>query len=646
LPTEVNPLAQSGTAANFALAVAVLSGIGLLVWYSPSLEGAHASVAGMAAPGLGSVFRTLHRTSSDLAMLLILVHAVRTGLAGKFRGPRWLPWITGVGLAVLVWFIGWTGYWLIWDQPAQQVAVTSMRLLDSLRIFGEPLERLYLADRLVPSLLFFVVFFLHLLLPLAIAIGLALHLARLSRARLFPGRKLMLALAAGLMLASILAPAPLDEPARMAIKPAAFRVDAWYLTPLALALRFQDLGLWIAIFGTTAIAASLPWLGRREPTQRQAARVEPSRCHACTQCVQDCPFDAISMVPRTDNRRLSSQAWVDPDRCVACGVCTGSCDSEAMSLPWFDTVREEGRIAAAIESAGVTPWVALVGADLGPHPGDRGNAEWEHCLPGYQIHPVPTASWVRPKFVERLLTSGVKGVLVVRDGRVESSARDGNRWVSERLEGRRKPILRPSRFPAEGRFLVLDHDPSRTSELGRQAAAFRNVVGKPTSDPIRNSGWKRALAGGGMALGLAAAVVVPSRLKVANPAPAGPELVFSFTAYGAMEEPAELDPEEQAALPVHMRGRPTEKPRRAPVIVRLEIDGAREERSYEAKGWGEDGPAIGEWRQDIAPGEHRVALEVIADADEPPLRWAGQIQAEPRHISVLTFDPRKGFRLE
>ena len=34
-----------------------------------------------------------------------------------------------------------------------------MRLLDALPIFGEPLGRLYVADRMVPSLLFFVVFF-------------------------------------------------------------------------------------------------------------------------------------------------------------------------------------------------------------------------------------------------------------------------------------------------------------------------------------------------------------------------------------------------------------------------------------------------------------------------------------------------------
>ena len=122
--------------------------------------------------------------------------------ARKFSGARWLPWVSGVGLIALVWFIGWTGYWLVWDQPAQQVAVGSMRLLDTLPIFGEPLGRLFVADRMVPSLLFFVVFFLHMLLPLGIAVGLALHLVRVSRVRLFPRWPVMAALTAGLGVSS------------------------------------------------------------------------------------------------------------------------------------------------------------------------------------------------------------------------------------------------------------------------------------------------------------------------------------------------------------------------------------------------------------------------------------------------------------
>src|SRR5690606_29161276 len=206
----------------------------------------------------------------------------------EFSGARWLPWVSGVGTVGLIWFIGWTGYWLVWDQPAQQVAVTSMRLLDALPIFGEPLGRLYVADRMVPSLLFFVVFFLHMLLPLAIAVGLAIHLMRVSRAKLFPNAKVSAALTVGLMVSALIVPVPLDAPAQMAVKAAAFTVDGWYLTPLALALRFQSAGLWVALFGTLFTAAAIPWLlGRRRAPATYQSFVEASRCHACTQCVQD-----------------------------------------------------------------------------------------------------------------------------------------------------------------------------------------------------------------------------------------------------------------------------------------------------------------------------------------------------------------------
>jgi len=85
-----------------------------------------------------------------------------------------------------------------------------MHLLDALPVFGEPLGRLYVADRTVPSLLFFVIFFLHMLLPLGIAVGLTVHLARLSRAQLLPRRELSVALVAALALASFAVPAPLD----------------------------------------------------------------------------------------------------------------------------------------------------------------------------------------------------------------------------------------------------------------------------------------------------------------------------------------------------------------------------------------------------------------------------------------------------
>jgi ferredoxin len=657
LPEHLNPLAQSGCAANFALTIAVITGVVLLLWYLPSVQFAYGSLDAIGGHTLGGWVRAMHRYSSDLAMLLILVHAARMLVARKFAGARWIAWVTGVGLIALVWFIGWTGYWLVWDQPAQQVAVASMQFMDGLPIFGEPMSRLYLADRLVPSLLFFVVFFLHMLLPLMIAVGLIVHLLRLNRVRLFPTRGLMVALTVGVGLASILVPAPLDAPARMAVKAESFTVDAWYLTPLALALRLQSAGLWLALGGGMVVGGLIPWmLGRRRVGGKKSAApddapvtawqsfVYQSRCHACTQCVQDCPFDAVAMATRTDGKRPESRALVDPARCVGCGACIGSCDSEAMSLPWFDTVREEARIERAILA---TPgaWVAFVAGDIDGGRERFAADRWASLLSGYTVHWVPTASWVRPKFVERLLARGVGGVAIVRDARSEAAARDGNRWILDRLAGHRHPAYRPARAGDNAAaWCVFDFDAARPAELARAATAFR--AGAATSArPARPALWRLALAGLVLSAALGAAVVAPSHLRVANPAPSGPEFVFSFKVLGEMQQAGALDPEEEAKKPLHMRGHSTEKPHRAPVVVRVTVDGVTEERTYRAKGISHDGPVIAQWRLPMAAGSHEVSIEVHTGAAEP-LRWRGAIMAMERLMHVVTYDPAEGFRME
>jgi ferredoxin len=650
LPPEFNPLAQAGAAANVALSIAIVSGVALLAWYSPSLQFAYPSVAGMGGYSLGGWVRAVHRYSSDLAMAFVLLHATRVFFARKFAGPRWLPWVSGVGLIALIWFIGWTGYWLVWDQPAQQVAVSSMRLLDALPIFGEPLGRLYVADRLVPSLLFFVVFFLHMLLPLGIAVGLAVHLVRVSRVKLFPNWPTALAIFGGLAVAALLVPAPLDAKAQMAVKAPGFTVDAWYLTPLALALRFQHAGLWVALFGTTAAAAAVPWiLGRRRPVASYQAAVEQSRCHACTQCVQDCPFDAITMIARTDGKRFPSQAFVDPARCVGCGVCAGSCDSEGISLPWFDTRREETRIEggiAAARASGGPDWVAFVAGDNDGALALFVATHWRERLPGYQVHVVPTASWVRPKFVEQLLKGGVAGILVVRDARAEAAARDGNRWVLARLAGERKPVYRPERAGGSTAWCVVDFDPARPADLQSAATAFRTGQGDGASSPRWRHPLGVALAGSLLALGIAVATVGPSRLPVRNPAPPEPELVFAFKALGEFAESDAPDAAAEADKPIHMRGRSTTKPHRADVTVRLTIDGVMQQRTYRAKGISRDGPALDEWRQALTTGEHTVTIELQTSPNSAPLRWSGPVRAEPRRVYVLTYEPEAGFHIE
>jgi ferredoxin len=534
-----------------------------------------------------------------------------------------------------------------------------MRFLDVLPIFGEPLSRLFLADRLVPSLLFFVVFFFHMLLPLAIAIGLAVHLTRLNRVRLLPERRLAIAFFVMLAAVSWLVPAPLDAPARMAEKAPHLTVDAWYLTPLALALRFKEAGLWLALGGTALLGAAVPWLlGRRSRPRGDASGdgpsapfqtvVDISRCHACTQCLQDCPFDAIRMVPRTDGKRLPYQAWIDPTRCVGCAVCVGSCDSEAMILPWFSVLEAEPRIessAAAALARGDCARVALVGLDCVGGGDQFDPVVWSERLPGYLVHGVPTASWVRPKFAERLLASGVERVLIVRDARAEAAARDGNRWILDRLKGTRAPAFRPARAGAHAEhWQVVDFDPSSPDRLRGAALAFA------TTGLAAEHATTRGALGRGFALAvclalIGAAAVGPSHLRVSNPESPEPELAFSFKAFGAREAGGTLASND-ADRPVHMRGAPTGKPRRTEVRVRLTIDGITQERAYQAKGISHDGPAIDVWRHELGAGPHAVTIELLTGEARETLRWSGVVESRPRHVQVITYDPSTGFRVE
>lgn len=661
LPEHLNVMTCTGRAANLALVVAVASGVMMLFWYSPSLHTAHTSLEVLGGRSLGGWVRALHRYSSDLTLLLILVHALRMLVGRKAHGARWLPWVSGVGLLLLVWIIGWTGYWLVWDQPAREVAVTTMRFLDVLPVFGEPLGRLFVADRLVPSLLFFVVFFLHMLLPLLIGVGLVFHLSRVNRVKLLPEKPLIVMMVIALGVVALLAPAPLDAPATMGEKPEHFTVDAWYLTPLSLALRLSDLWLWAVPVLCVVMGMALPWLiGRRDKSSKNEAGeplskpwqtvVDVSRCHACTQCVQDCPYGAVTMVERQDNKPFAANAWVDPSRCVGCAVCVGSCDSEAMNLPWFPVRDVEGEILAKVEQikkTGESALVALVAADIDGGMSYFRRKHWEKLLEGYLVEAVPTASWIRPRFIEKLLRYGAEGVFILRDPRLESAARDGNLWVEHRLQELRKPFYRP-RLAGDhaSSWQVVNYDFANETSIARKASLFRNG-----SEPVEVKPKRRLTP---MSIGAAlllwttlmALVVVPSQLQVDNPANPEPEFVLSFKAFGDVEEARTYSEDEDMNRPVHMRGRLTEKLRRHPVKVTVEINEKRQQREFTPKGISHDGPSLGEWRWYLPAGENSITVEIHLGGNSEILRWSGSLLMQERQIAVLTYEPDKGFILE
>ncbi len=634
LPENMNPLAQTGAIANTTFIVACVSGVLLLIWYSTSVHHAYESVVAMGeAPLTAGLMRSIHRYSSDACMLFVLLHATKLLCARRFGGARWLAWLTGVFSIGTLWFVGFIGYWLVWDERAQQVALGTARMLDGLPIFADPLSRSFLTDETVNSLLFFVVFFLHMLIPLVIGIALWLHITRLSRPHFLTGKWMTLWVVASLVLVSLVFPADAAGPAKMTMQPAGFSMDYWYLLPIALTDRLSAGALWAIVLGVGALAFSLPWLLVRG--RAKTAEVEAAKCNECQRCVADCPYDAIRMVPRPEPEGRPTVALVDPSRCVGCGICAGSCDSSAIGLTWLDTNAERRALEKRLQALGPEPMVAFVCAE---------SASAEE-LEGYHVVSVPCSGWVHALSVERLLKRGTRGVLIASCGPGDCMYREGPKWTKARMSGEREPVLRREKVDAE-RVRVVELHRHQRAELARVAAEFREKLGQAPQRSHSRAG--RIAAGLALAAALSLVIWGGTRLGYAAPALEQPELVVSFKHPGQNAEKCRAPSEEELKkAPVHMRPKQICERRRADVRLRVLVDGQiRIDRAFEPRGVWNDGNSIAIERLTLGEGEHLVRVEVgdSPDASEYAHQSERRVRFEPGRRRVVLFDKLTGFR--
>ena len=508
LPESLNPFLHTGAIVLTTLFVATVTGVVLLIWYRPSAHLAYASVAGMSAlPFTAGLLRSLHRYSSDAAVFFAVVHALRLFFERRFTGPRWVAWITGIAALAILWFVGWTGYWLVWDARAQHVALGTARPLDVLPIFADPMVRSFLTDEGVNSLLFFVVFFFHMLVPLAMGVALWLHLARLSRPKFLTRRPMTLWTLGVLFLISLGYPATSAQPASMTAVSQQFTIDAWYLLPLLITDRLGGGALWaIALVGSVVIGGVPWWMRRREPAD---AFVTVERCNACLQCYQDCPFEAISMVPRSDGRVHPAEAHVNPDKCVGCGICVGSCSSIGTDLYGFGLAEQRRRVEGWLKEAvarGESVRFAFTclhsaGGDLSF---DRGSGRCED-LPGWRVFEMPCAGWFHPLTAERLLARGAKDVAIVACAPGGCHYREGPDWLV--AKARRNPqagvrsLRRAAQARARASLRTDPHRPPPSRRCGPSRRARRpSVSGRPDgrrrdSPRPRSRCWWRQASG-------------------------------------------------------------------------------------------------------------------------------------------------------
>jgi cytochrome b-561 len=136
-----------GVAALAAFIVATITGILLMIYYTPSVESAYASVKDIhyVVP-TGRFIRNVHRWSAHVMVIAVMLHGVRVFLTGSYKKPREFNWVVGLALLAVTLGLSFTGYLLPWDQLAFWAATIGANIASSPRELTDALGITQYAD--------------------------------------------------------------------------------------------------------------------------------------------------------------------------------------------------------------------------------------------------------------------------------------------------------------------------------------------------------------------------------------------------------------------------------------------------------------------------------------------------------------------
>lgn len=458
-----NPTYQSGLLAVFLLGLVVLSGVPLLFLYHVGNPyGSMQTIQEQA--WLGRWLRALHRYASDAAVVAIGLHLARMMIGNRTAGPRTRAWVSGLVLTVATLAVGVIGLVLVWDEQAQRLATAVARWLDVLPLFSEPPRRIFAENSQVGEAFFFMLIFLHVALPLLLVFLLVFHTSRLARARFLPEPYLMRYYGAAVLLLAVSWPVPLGKAADLLTEPEMIPLDWFYAFWLPLGDRLGWGGAFLTLGLVLVVLVSIPWWWDRSP--RPASQVDESSCTGCTHCYQDCPYDAISMVARSehrDSRHSELVARVDPSLCVSCGICAASCAPMGVGPP---ARTGKDQLRAADEFASQRSWkegeIVVLACRWGhrPWPSEEGIC-WYNTGCSGSVH---------TSVVEIFLRRGAAGVLVLSCPERDCRNREGPKWLQMRVYQEREAELQAR---VDRRRVRLFHGRNASARLARE---FRQEV--------------------------------------------------------------------------------------------------------------------------------------------------------------------------
>src|SRR5213080_3633672 len=173
-----------GSGLLFLFLSQVITGVFLALYYVPSADHAHTTVAYITKEVTGGAFlRSVHAYGSSAIIIVLLLHLTQTFLYGSYKGRRELLWLAGCVLFALMLGMAFTGYLLPWDQKAYFATTVGTNILSEVPWVGNALKKLLRGGTEMGTLTLSRFFVLHVfLIPAFIFVFVAMHVYSFRKA--------------------------------------------------------------------------------------------------------------------------------------------------------------------------------------------------------------------------------------------------------------------------------------------------------------------------------------------------------------------------------------------------------------------------------------------------------------------------------
>src|SRR5258708_8550940 len=132
-----------GSGLLFIFISQVITGVFLALYYVPSADHAHTTVAYITKTvTAGSFLRSLHAYGASAMVVVLFLHLSQTYIYGSYKGRRELLWLSGCMLFALVLAMAFTGYLLPSDQRSYFATAVGTNAVSEIPWIGESIQQL------------------------------------------------------------------------------------------------------------------------------------------------------------------------------------------------------------------------------------------------------------------------------------------------------------------------------------------------------------------------------------------------------------------------------------------------------------------------------------------------------------------------